>query len=122
MADPHSTRRKPKSSSRPQNRAATTVARAQRYKTSSSPRWAKRPSSHALRAGDSKLLPQLREIAQRLRVIYSSCVTTQLALQKQNADQDHDILCALRTNVSESVSRQVERLDALVVDLGRSAS
>lgn len=120
MATPHSTRRKAKSISRPQNRAATTPTRSRRYKTSSPPRQAKRPSAHVHPASDTNLLPQLREIAQRLRTVYSTCVTTQLALQAQNADHDHDILRALRTNVSDPVSRQVERLDALLTHLSRS--
>ena len=121
MADLHSTRRKAKSTSRPRNRAATTLTRARRYKTSSSTR-AQRPLTHARRTSNTQLIPQLREIAQRFRVVYSSCVTTQLALQAQNADQDHDILCALRTKVSEPVGRQLERLDALVVEFGHSLS
>ena len=120
MATPHSTRRKAKSTSRPQNRAATAPTRSRRYKTSSPPRQAKRPSAHAHPARDTNLLPQLREISQRLKTVYSNCVTTQLALQAQNADHDHDILCTLRTNVSDPVSRQVERLDALLTDLSHS--
>jgi hypothetical protein len=42
-------------------------------------------------------------------------------LEGQNADRDRDILTALRMQVSEPVSRQVERLDLLVVELGRVA-
>jgi hypothetical protein len=45
-------------------------------------------------------------------------VTAELALQSQNADQDRDILTALRMHVSEPVSRQVQKLDSLVVELG----
>jgi uncharacterized protein YdaL len=53
-----------------------------------------------------------------LSVIYSNCVTAQLALEGQNADRDRDILTVLRMHVAEPVSRQVEKLDLLVVELG----
>jgi hypothetical protein len=45
-------------------------------------------------------------------------VTAELALQRQNADHDRDILAMLRIHVSEPISRQVEKLDSLVVELG----
>jgi hypothetical protein len=48
-------------------------------------------------------------------------VTAELALQGQNADHDRDILAMLRIHVSEPVSRQVEKLDSLVVELGGAA-
>jgi hypothetical protein len=48
-------------------------------------------------------------------------VTAELALEGQNADRDRDILIALRMQVSEPVSRQVEKLDSLVVELGGTA-
>jgi hypothetical protein len=46
-----------------------------------------------------------------LSVIYSCCVTAELALEGQNADRDRDIPTALRAQVSELVGRQVEKLD-----------
>jgi hypothetical protein len=45
-------------------------------------------------------------------------VTAELALEGQNADRDRDILMALRMQVSEPISRQVEKLDLLIVELG----
>jgi hypothetical protein len=45
---------------------------------------------------------------------YASCVTAQLALNQQNADQDSDIALSLRLNVSEPVSRAAEALRAFV--------
>jgi hypothetical protein len=56
-----------------------------------------------------------------LGVIYSACVTAELALEGQNADRDRDILTALRMHVSGPVSRQIEKLDLLVVELGGTA-
>ena len=64
------------------------------------------------------MISQLREVSQLLTVIYSSCVTAELALEGQSADRDRDILTALRMHVFEPVSRQVEKLDLLVVELG----
>jgi hypothetical protein len=64
------------------------------------------------------LISQLREVSRLLTVIYSTCVTVELALEGQNADHDRDILAMLRMHVSEPVSRQVEKLDSLVVELG----
>jgi hypothetical protein len=48
-------------------------------------------------------------------------VTAELALEGQNADHDRDILAMLRMHVSEPMSRQVEKLDSLVVELGWGA-
>jgi hypothetical protein len=68
----------------------------------------------------ANLFPELREIAFRLKGVYATCVTAELALQGQNAEQDHDILLALRLHVSEPVSRQVERLEALLASMART--
>ena len=65
-----------------------------------------------------ELATQLREVSRLLTVIYSTCVTAELALQGQNADHDRDILAMLRIHVSEPVSRQVEKLESLVAELG----
>ena len=45
-------------------------------------------------------------------------MTAQLALQGQNADHDRDIHALLRIHVSEPLSRQIEKLDLLVAELG----
>lgn len=67
------------------------------------------------------MVSQLREVSRLLSVIYSTCVTAELALEGQGADRDRDILAMLRTHVSEPVSRQIERLDSIVVGLGGTA-
>jgi hypothetical protein len=66
----------------------------------------------------TQLISELREVSRLLTVIYSTCVTAELALQGQNADCDRDIFAMLRMHVSGPVSRQVEKLDSLVVELG----
>ena len=66
---------------------------------------------------ESELIVRLRKIAWLLKGVYSSCVTAELALQGQNAEQDFEILRALRMHVSEPVSRQAEELEAVVVAL-----
>jgi hypothetical protein len=75
----------------------------------------------SLRSGPTtspQLIALLREVSRLLTVIYSTCVTAELALQRQNADHDRDILAMLRIHVSEPIGRQVEKLDSLVVELG----
>jgi hypothetical protein len=119
MARPHSTRRKAESSARPSNRlrnAAPAAIRA-RYRRSSRLRTGSRPSPLRRLSGNLQLIDQLRDLARLLRGVYSTCVTAELALRGQNADQDADIVCALRAHVSAPVSRQVEKIDALVVKL-----
>ncbi len=115
MAELHSTRRKAKSS---------------RLRSVDRRQGVERPGLHCQRASLSRspfineattsvqLIAQLREVSRLLTVIYSTCVTAELALQGQNADHDRDILAMLRIHVSEPVSRQVEKLESLVVELG----
>jgi hypothetical protein len=64
-----------------------------------------------------ELISELSEVSRLLTVIYSTCVTAELALRGQNADHDRDILAMLRIHVSEPVSRQVEKLESLVSGL-----
>ncbi len=112
MAELYSTRRKAKSS---------------RLRSDDRPRSVERPRLHPHRASRSsfidgsttsvQLIAQLREVSRLLTVIYSTCVTAELALQGQNADRDRDILAMLRIHASEPISRQVEKLDSLVDEL-----
>lgn len=79
-----------------------------------------RPSSR----DDSRrmqIVSELQEMMFVLRLAYCTCIVAELALQGQNADHDRDVVTTLRHNVSEPVSRQVERLSALTSRLrGRS--
>ena len=102
MAESHSTRRKAKSS---------------RHRSVDLRRSVERPGFHPSTTS-VQLIAQLRDVSRLLTVIYSSCVTAQLALQGQNADHDRDIHAVLRIHVSEPLSRQVEKLDLLVAELG----
>jgi len=47
----------------------------------------------------------LKELAIQLEWTYSTCVTAQLALNQQGADQDRDIEACLQWHVSEPVIR-----------------
>jgi hypothetical protein len=119
MAVAHSTRRKAKSSQlgsldRPRDGKRLRIHR-QEAALSQSHRH--RSTAPRLRHSSAQLISQLREVSRLLNVIYSCCVTAELALEGQNADRDRDILAALRMHVSAPVSRQVERLDLLVVEL-----
>ena len=120
MAEVHSTRRKAKSSrlgslDRPRDGNGLRI---QRQKASLARSYRNRSTVPGLRHSSAQLISQLREVSRLLGVIYSSCVTAELALEGQNADRDRDILTALRIHVPEPVSRQVEKLDLLVVELG----
>jgi hypothetical protein len=64
------------------------------------------------------LTAQLPEVSRLLAVIYSTCVTAEVALQSQNADHNRNILAMLRMHVSEAVSRRAERPDWQVIELG----
>jgi hypothetical protein len=120
MAGAHSTRRKAKSSrlgSLDRHRDGNRL-RIQRQKSPLARSNRYRSIAPGRRHSSAQLISQLREVSRVLSVIYSSCVTAQLALEGQNADRDRDILTVLRMHVSEPVSRQVEKLDLLVVELG----
>jgi hypothetical protein len=120
MAGAHSTRRKAKSSPLGSLDRRRDGKRLQihRQKASLARSYRHRSTAPRLRHSSAHLISQLREVSRLLGVIYSSCVTAELALEGQNADRDRDILTVLRMHVSEPVSRQVERLDLLVVELG----
>jgi hypothetical protein len=119
MAERHSTRPKAGLSARRHNapkrhptRRGITSNRSARSRPS------KRPSTIVRAVAKRELASELHGIARLLGVVYSTCVTAELALQGQNADQDHDILSALRVHVSEPVSRQIEKLDSIAAALG----
>ena len=113
MAELHSTRRKAQSSRlRSVDRRRSVERPGLHRQRASSPSFINGPTT------SSQLIAQLREVSRLLTVIYSTCVTAELALQRQNADLDRDILAMLRIHVSEPISRQVEKLDSLVVELG----
>lgn len=120
MVEAHSTRRKAKSSrlgSVGRRRKAEHPG-SHRQRTPLSRSSGYRSTSSARSGSGAPLISQLREVSRLLTVIYSTCVTAELALEGQNADHDRDVLAMLRMHVSEPVSRQVEKLDSLVVELG----
>ena len=120
MAEAHSTRRKAKSSQLGSldHRRDGKRLRIRRQKASLARSNRCGSTAPRLRQSSAQLISELREVSRLLSVIYSCCVTAELALEGQNADRDRDILTALRMHVSEPVSRQVEKLDLLVVELG----
>jgi hypothetical protein len=109
MAERYSTRRKAKSSVGTPNALKRQVTR-------------RKPSSEATSgstADNREPALRLREVACILNVVYSTCVTVELALKGQNADQDCDILAMLRMSVAEPVSRQAERLHLIAQSLAK---
>ena len=118
MAELHSTRRKAKSARLQSVDRRRSVERPELQRQRAS------LSRSSLSYGPTtsvQLAAQLREVSRLLTVIYSTCVTAELAFQWHSADRDRDILAMLRIHVSEPVSRQVEKLDSLVVELGEVA-
>jgi hypothetical protein len=86
MAEPHSTRRKTKSSrlrsvdhrrreQRPEKRRRSATLRG-------SPRYRSKAATRLYRS--TQLVSQLREVSRLLTAVYSTCVTAELALQGQN--------------------------------------
>jgi hypothetical protein len=65
---------------------------------------------------------RLVEIAHRLEVLYSTCVTVELALKGQNGDQDEDIARCLMRNVTEPLHDQTAALQAIVRSLERRSA
>jgi hypothetical protein len=116
MAESHSTREEKKSS-----RAQTAQRRGHTRtlpRKASAPRASRRQSKRRQVTGSRhQLTSELRDISRLLGIVYSSCVTAELALQRQNADLDQDIVAALRAHVSDPVSRQIEKIDLLAAEL-----
>jgi hypothetical protein len=119
MAEAYSTRRKAESFAR---RSKRDVVRASVFRTRSSAggpqRLIRRTSNTSPIAAATALLPQLRDVALRLQVVYSTCVTAQLALEGQHAERDRDIARCLRMGVSEPVTKEVERIGAIIAEVG----
>jgi hypothetical protein len=64
-------------------------------------------------------LRALGQMARRLEVLYSTCVTVELALKGQNGEQDEEIARCLMRNVTEPLSEHAEALQAIVRSLER---
>jgi hypothetical protein len=110
MADSQSTReeRRPSRAQTAQRRRAT---RGLLHKAGSSRRSGRQSKARKEVRSRNKLASQLRDISRLLGVAYSTCVIAELALQRQNADRDQDIVAALRAHVSEPVGRQIEKIE-----------
>lgn len=76
------------------------------------------PALPAAVGTDRELVNVLKSVAWRLTAAYATCVTVQAALEGQMAEQDEDFARCLRSGVSDPVSGQVEKLQALVARLG----
>lgn len=119
MANPHSTRLKAETFPNRTHRARLVISGARQARSHALFARAPLRLNTATRpaAVPPKWMLELQQIAQALGGIYSSCVTAQLALLGQNAERDRDIERALRMHVSDPVSRQIEKLDAVVREL-----
>jgi hypothetical protein len=61
-------------------------------------------------------------VALRLEVLHATCVTVEMALKHQNAEQDEEIARCLMRNVTEPLHDQAEALQGIVRGLGRSSA
>lgn len=114
MADGHSNRR---------GRARSTVGSVgsrSRRKSSQLPAGnsTSGPAVPVVVGADRELVNELKSVAWRLTAAYATCATVQAALEGQMAEQDKEFARCLRSGVSDPVSRQIERLQALVGRLG----
>jgi hypothetical protein len=118
MATLYSTRRKAESTARRGKRRYTEMATVRTRRGAARRTQLTKHSSHStLVASVPELVAQLREIVLRLEAVYSTCVTSQLALKGQNSEQDHDIARCLRLGVSDAVSMQVKRITEIIARL-----
>ena len=76
---------------------------------------AKADSAHKTRM--PQIATELHSVIQALRLVYSACVMTELALQGQNADRDREISMTLRHAVGDGVSREADRLTEIAARL-----
>lgn len=109
MADRHSSRR-----GRPRSTAGTVGSRP-RPTLPQRPTGGSTPVPAQPRAANphQEIVNELKAVAWRLTAAYCSCITVQAALEGQMAEQDGEFARCLRSGVSDPVSRQVERLQAL---------
>ncbi len=77
------------------------------------------PSLHIVPAEKaSDVVRRLVTVAQRLKVIYGIALSAELALRKQDAEQDVDIAECLRSGVCNPVAEQAENMRSLVEKFG----
>jgi hypothetical protein len=118
MAKRHSTRLKAQSSSGRDVRARVATSRARGVGSRGLAGGSSLKSRAArVRGVTHPWVVQLQQVALALGGAYSSCVTAQLALRAQDAEQDREIMRTLMMHVAGPVSRQVETLEAVVTGL-----
>jgi hypothetical protein len=69
-------------------------------------------------SADPKTLRELIALAVGLKFIFGTAVAVDLALRKQNADQDVELADCLRYGVANPAALQMERAESLVKRLG----
>lgn len=62
-------------------------------------------------------LRQLTILVRRLRAIYGTAVTAELALRQQAADEDPEIADCLRVGVCDPIDEQIQNLGAIIGNL-----
>jgi len=64
---------------------------------------------------------ELEQIGVGLRFVYSTSLAVQLALRRQNADQDSELADCLRSGVCDPVSNLAQMAQAILQRIGGSA-
>lgn len=90
-----------------------------RTKTAAGTKTGNRSNSNRRKGGqyrtiDSQVISELVSLAANLRFIFGSALAVELALRKQNADQDVDLAYCLRASVVNPAATQMERAESLV--------
>lgn len=100
---------------------ARTDQRSQKSRTSVSRRGHRRPKTSSrvrFRKQGEELHCQLTWLALRLKTIYGTALAVELALRKQNAEQDVDLAECLRAGVCDFIADQAGRVRTIVNGLG----
>jgi hypothetical protein len=67
---------------------------------------------------DSELSRQLAWLALRLKIVYGTALAVELALRKQDAEQDVDLAECLRGGVCNAVAEHARTVESIVEGLG----
>ncbi len=68
------------------------------------------------------MVTELTALSLRLRAIYATAVTAQLALRSQAAEQDLEIAAALRAGVCDALGERIRELGDIMLQCGESRS
>lgn len=94
-----------------------------RVKSDAGQKAANRSKLHGRKGGRSRtvdphVVSELVSLAAHLRFIFGTALAVEMALRKQNADQDVDLAYSLRFGVINPAAAEMERAESLIRRLG----